>query len=267
MEFPTVTTTDIVAMDLKALNSATKYPSIPTYHGLDPKNGGLIEEQPTVFPGPVLATEKIDGTNSRMIFVGDDWFIGSREELLTAKGDRVINPALGIVESLRDVTARIAGSVEPDPGSVITLYVELYGLRTLPAWKTYGDGKTAGWRLFDVSVAPVERLAEPIGAIASWREHGGQRFLAEDDLQAASRRYGLELTPRLEVPDGLPTGLAPMRALLEALAPRTRVALDAQAAVAKLPEGVVFRSPDRAVIAKARVEDYDRTLRRRAGGR
>jgi hypothetical protein len=26
--------------DLRALNSLTKYPSIPTYHALDPRNGG-----------------------------------------------------------------------------------------------------------------------------------------------------------------------------------------------------------------------------------
>ncbi|MCU1617221.1 MAG: hypothetical protein JWO98_4761, partial [Frankiales bacterium] len=55
-------------VDLAALNSATKYPSIPTYHELDPKNGGLLEI-PTAFEGDVVLTEKVDGTNGRIVLL------------------------------------------------------------------------------------------------------------------------------------------------------------------------------------------------------
>lgn len=44
--------------------------------------------------------------------------------------------------------------------------------------------------------------------------------------------------------------------------PRTRSALD-EAGGGK-PEGIVLRTANRSVIAKARFEDYDRTLRRKS---
>lgn len=56
--------------DLQRLNSLTKYPSIPTYHTLDPKDGCLVAEA-VRFDGDVIATEKIDGTNARLICLPD----------------------------------------------------------------------------------------------------------------------------------------------------------------------------------------------------
>ncbi len=38
---------DLRETDLAKLNSLTKYPSIPTYHALDPKNGSLLEQVTT----------------------------------------------------------------------------------------------------------------------------------------------------------------------------------------------------------------------------
>lgn len=52
---------DLRKIDLNKLNSMTKYPSIPTYHTLNPKDG-CLEEPAIEFPcGTVYATEKIDG--------------------------------------------------------------------------------------------------------------------------------------------------------------------------------------------------------------
>ncbi len=71
----------------------TKYPSIPTYHALDPRNGGLLDET-VPFTGTVLATEKVDGTNARIVQLPDGgYLLGSREELLYAKGDLIGNPS------------------------------------------------------------------------------------------------------------------------------------------------------------------------------
>lgn len=53
-------------LDLGVLNSATKYPPIPTCHRLDPSNGMLLPE-PVEFAGQVIATEKVDGTNGRIV--------------------------------------------------------------------------------------------------------------------------------------------------------------------------------------------------------
>ncbi|HEX4223397.1 MAG TPA: hypothetical protein VHZ97_13600 [Pseudonocardiaceae bacterium] len=41
--------------DLTALNSLTKYPSIPTYHTLDSGNGGLLDET-VPFSGEVIGS-------------------------------------------------------------------------------------------------------------------------------------------------------------------------------------------------------------------
>jgi hypothetical protein len=38
-----VTKFDLRTTNLRALNSLTKYPSIPTYHELDPCNGSLLD--------------------------------------------------------------------------------------------------------------------------------------------------------------------------------------------------------------------------------
>src|SRR5579859_7282712 len=113
-----------VSMFLRKLNSATKYPSIVTYHALGAK--GLLTEERTEFHGNVFLTEKVDGTNGRAILTPEgDWFIGSREELLTAKGDRIPNPALGIVAALRSTVERVAGHWAGE--GILVYYLEAYG--------------------------------------------------------------------------------------------------------------------------------------------
>ena len=61
---------DIRQTDLGKLNSMTKYPSILTYHTLGDK-GVLRETVQVPFAGRVLGTEKVDGTNCRLIFCPD----------------------------------------------------------------------------------------------------------------------------------------------------------------------------------------------------
>ena len=60
---------------LRKVNSATKYPSILTYHNLGNK-GNVIEglTEGRSFPNDSLlyVTEKIDGTNSRAVMFTDD---------------------------------------------------------------------------------------------------------------------------------------------------------------------------------------------------
>jgi hypothetical protein len=255
---------EVRAVDLGALNSMTKYPSIPTYHTLDPKNGGLIEGETIAFPGTVLGTEKVDGTNARIISLPDgNFLLGSREELLYAKGDLIGNPALGIVAALREVAEGLA----PVEGDVVRVhFLEVYGGKVTAASKQYTGTKAVGFRLFDVAVIDDYRavLTKDTAAVSAWRDAGGQRWLDEDALTATAARDGFTLTPRLFTVDGaeLPTALDKTRAFLAEHLPVTRSALDGDAG--GQPEGIVLRSQDRAVIAKARFADYDRTLRRRS---
>ncbi|GAA3457255.1 hypothetical protein GCM10018962_90890 [Dactylosporangium matsuzakiense] len=261
------------------LNSLTKYPSIPTYHELDPRGQatqaspagtrsagggfGVLLESATAFSGDVIATEKVDGTNSRIVLLPDgSYLIGSREEFLHARGDLIANPALGIVEQLRPVADRLA---EGHAGGIHVYFMELYGGKVGGAAKQYTkDSSRFGWRLFDVVLLDdwATALTWPQPQISAWREAGGQPYADEEALQGLAKAAGLELTPRLFRTDALPQSIADMQALLAERLPETLVGLDDTRGRA---EGIVFRAPDRKVIAKARFQDYARTLKRRPG--
>jgi hypothetical protein len=253
-----MTAFNVRTADLRAINSMTKYPSIPTYHALDPRNGGLLDET-VPFSGDVIGTEKIDGTNARIIQLPDgSYLLGSREELLYGQGDLVGNPALGIVDALRPV----ADTLAPVDDRIVVHYLEVYGGKITAASKQYtGRAGSIGHRLFDIAVIDdyTELLEWDAKRIAGWRDSGGQRFLAETDLAQA----GLLPTPRLFTVDAseLPTDIEKTRTFLDERLPGTRAALDG--AAAGRAEGIVLRAPDRSVIAKARFQDYERTLKRR----
>ncbi|MEU4703277.1 RNA ligase family protein [Nonomuraea dietziae] len=243
--------------DLRKINSLTKYPSIPTYHEIDKR--GILHEKPLTFDGPVYGTEKVDGTNARAIMLPDgSWLLGSREDLLTARGDIVANPQLGIVDAL----APIADTLRGRQDVIVALYFEVYGSKQLPAWKQYGNGEPAV-RLFDAAVIDLDMLGWQIEAIASWRQNGGQPFLDEADLQQAAALASVELAPRLFEIDGgdLPAGIQEMRDFMQPYS-LTRVATGP----AGESEGIVLRTADRKVIAKARFKDYDRALKHLIGG-
>ena len=168
---------DIRQVDLRKLNSLTKYPSIPTYHTMGPKNGVLLDEF-IRFEEPVLATEKVDGTNARMVFVpGGIFLLGSREEFLYGRGDLIGNPSMGIVEALRPLAERLCDTVRPD--AVVVYFGELYGGKITAGSKQYTTTQRVGFRLFDAIVmtdfeAQMEQAPE---AISTWREGGGQAFV------------------------------------------------------------------------------------------
>lgn len=247
-------------LDLAALNSATKYPSIETYHALDPSNGNLLEDKPTLFDGEVVLTEKVDGTNGRIVQIsGGGWVIGSREELLLAAGDLIGNPALGIADALRPLAEALA----PPAAGIRVLFLEVYGGKTTPAAREYTSDRSVGHRLFDVAEIPFEVLDRPRKQISGWREAGGQRFADEAALGALAADGAIPCVPRLATVDGsdLPTGLEATRAWLADHLPASLATLDPAAGAR--PEGIVLRTPTRSTIAKARFQDYTRTLRRR----
>lgn len=238
------------------MNSATKYPSIDTYHELDPSDGTL-KDAVTYYTGPVLLTEKIDGANGRIVVMpGGDWFIGSREEFLYARGDRVFNSQLGIVQVLEPIADAGMPSLE---GFIQVFYLEVYGHRIGQGGKNYSTS-SAGYRLFDIARVPVDVITWPREKIASWRDHGGQQWASEEELQANA----LPKTPRLATVqgEGLPAGIQETLEFLRTVVPATEAALDSSGR--GVPEGIVLRSQDRKKISKAKYRDYERTLRARA---
>lgn len=245
-------------MDLGRLNSATKYPPIFTYHGLGER--GVLTDEVTEFHGDVVLTEKVDGTNGRIVTVGDDWFIGSRDQLLTARGDRVANPGLGIVDALRVLAGKL-----PSPGSqIVTYYLEVYGGKIGASAKQYSTDGTVGYRLFDISVVETSALNWQREKIARWRDdEDGQSWFNEDQLNGFVDSHDVPMVPRLATlsASGLPRGIEETQMFLAKHLPKTNVSL-AGSGQGKA-EGIVIRNSDRSTIAKARFEDYARTMKKR----
>ncbi|MFE7462326.1 RNA ligase family protein [Nocardiopsis terrae] len=244
------------------INSATQYPKIATYHALGER--GILTDEHTGFPAdqPVIVTEKVNGASARVIVdPSGDRFIGSREHLLYALGDRVINPAENIVHTLRPLAV---GLPRPQHGLAV-YYLEVYGTHIGDQWKQYtGHLGQFGARLFDAAHIPIEALDGPVERIAAWRKNGGQQFADEEELAEISHRSGIDLTPRITtVPSsGLPTTVAEMHPYLCVIAEETHVALDEDAH--GNAEGIVVRTPTRSHIAKIRFKDYERTVKARA---
>jgi hypothetical protein len=257
--------TGLIMDGFQKLNSATKYPSIETHHVLG-ERGALTEDVGPFaeYEGPVILTEKVDGTNGRIVLMpGDDYFIGSREELLYAKGDRLANPALGIVDVLKPVAERLQGDGATRETMIQVFYFEVYGHKIGAAAKQYTAEGNTGCRLFDIAYIDPEVLTWGREEIARRRDANFfQQWASEFVLQRAAVQEDLSLTPRLGTVDsaGMPLSVTGMDLWLRQMS-ESLVPLDCGAQRAS--EGIVLRAPDREVIAKARVEDYRRTLKRR----
>lgn len=246
-------------MDLSKLNSATKYPSILTYHEMGDR-GRLSPNVQVPFPKgqKIRITEKLDGTNGRVVMLraeeakdlGRRYLIGSREEFLTADRDLVYNHCYSIVPALTPA----ANGLGNLPGVLRVFFFEVFGGSELPAAKQYTDKKQLAARLFDVATIYLDTFELPIEKISAWREHGGQTFASEAELAAMT---GFERVPFIGCCDELPTGIAETYEWLKTVASSTKADLGGGKGK---PEGVVVRTDDRKAIAKLRFEDYERTL-------
>lgn len=248
------------------LNSATKYPSIPTYHTLR-NDGGLVE--PAIeFTGTVIGREKIDGCNVRILFLPDgNYVIGTREDLLFARGDYLSNGVHGIVDDLVGWAEQWRDISDLDPTAIHVFYGEYYGGKGItPASKQYTATARSDFRLFDIALVhdPRTLAAWDVDRIAAWREADGPHYLHDDELVKVASAADLELAPRLFTIDasGLPRDIDATHQWLTEQAPSTRVALDTDAA--GRAEGIVVRTPDRSRIAKLRFQNYNRTRQLRA---
>jgi hypothetical protein len=257
---------NLSVLDLKKVNSATKYPSILTYHELG-ERGQLKESVQVPFSqdDDIIVTEKIDGTNARIIlFPEGKYLIGSREDLLHARNDLIYNSSMNIVETVKkfaeDAVRPLWIALEQ---AVIVLFGEVYGGKTSKHGKNYSNGKTS-FRLFDAAFFKAkdfeELLEKPIESIASWRDNGEQVFFPDVDVQDISRRIGCQTVFPLKA--GVPPASIEdtYKWLSEILPGMTNVPIEGMGGK---PEGVVIRTKDRSKIAKIRFEDYERTLRNR----
>jgi hypothetical protein len=251
---------------LDKLNTFTKYPSILTYHDLGDR-GTLKEshvEDKTFFDiEKCYLTEKIDGTNSRIVVCHDDYIIGSREDILYAKGDRIGNPALNIANTIKHIAESMTYAFDPTEG-IFVLYVETYGGNVTSNSKQYTNDKTYGFRVFDISYIGIEEteaiLNNPIDKISSWREHGGQHFYNVDIMKVFAKQYGVETVPYIDIVNGktIPLTLSDTFDWLQQFA-TTKAGINETGHA----EGVVVRNFDRSLIRKIRFEDYERTKKQK----
>lgn len=246
-------------LDLNRLNSATKYPSILTYHRMADK-GCLSEELSFPVPtGNLRYSEKIDGTNTRLIVNSEgDFIVGSRNDLLWFSGDLLHNPAQSIVDVVREIAF---GMEEPDEGFVRVYYGESYGGKISSQSKQYTNTGEVDFKLFDVVEFTEDELHDILSKspeeIALWRENGGQPFWTHEQLED----LGFPLAPRLPFDGALPTDHQEVLDWLQGILPKTQCLLDP--AGKGEPEGVIVRNDDRSFIVKIRYQDYQRTLKQR----
>ena len=146
------------------------------------------------------------------------------------------------------------------PDGIYTIHGETYGGK-INGFKHYTKTSTLGFRVFDISYISegfVQELMErPIEAVASWRDHGGQKYLDDATKTKICEIMGLEQVPYLFTmnSEDLPTTLEDAYEFLMKYT-ETRAGIDNTG----IAEGIVIRNPDRSIIAKIREEDYRRTL-------
>lgn len=248
------------------LNSMTKYPSIQTYHEI---NRGCVNQNLTNNEGfedeNVYITEKIDGTNGRIIFLNDDYIIGSREELLYRKGDTFGNPSQGIVDIMRLYADMMVDKV-PHDGVLRVFYGEVFGSNINGA-KQYTKHRTSSVNFFDCiefNDGFEEIIQKPTERISIWRENGGQPFLGVTEFRNKfiDMGYAGNIVPDIGVIYGydMPTERSETYEWLKQFE-NTKACLDTEKFTGRA-EGVVIRNESRTMIRKIRFEDYEKTIRK-----
>lgn len=254
-----------MTFDIRRLDSLTKYPSITTWHDFDA--GGAPSEIESDME--LFITEKVDGTNGRIVRLGGQWWIGSRDKLL-ARNDNGLFPGPSnpiehaIVNTLRPIAERTIGL-----DHVTAWYFEVFGDGIGAASKEYarrGSGQVS-CRLFDHAVIKNsdEVMSWRQEQIAGWRQRGGQTFDSVENL--STQLSGLVgLVPYLSsspvLARNLPKTIFDGRPFIERWVGKTsRVKLDVDGL--GRTEGVVVRTADRKRIFKLRLEDYDKAMRKR----
>lgn len=256
---------DLTRHTIDKLNSLTKYPSIPTYHAMDGK-GKLTDAIQVDFSDErvVLVTEKIDGTNARIVALSNgECLVGSRGEFLWYTADLLYGKDQGIVDTVRPYIECERLSAEyTDDGDLTVLYGEVYGGKVQNG-KQYGG--TQHFRVFDRSYLVEQKLTELLAMdppqIAAWRETDTDRWVEDDGLRTVSLADCVEVVAGLGAWLGtdLPMGHEACLNWMQELLPHTASAIDTNEP--GKAEGVVIRTPDRRKIAKLRFDDYRRALK------
>lgn len=265
---------------LAALNSVTKFESIPTLHKLDERGVPRGDAQKPADPEtPIEVSEKVDGVNTRIIVLQTSLkapvnvFLASREEILFHLGDVSANHSVtGLIDATLDTAERFVNgltmAVGPSiPIGLAVLYGEAYGhdvAGNKKAGRQYA-ANARGFRAFDLMLMGEQQFAalpKTPEELASWRKKGGQPFVERDRRAIVLDAMNIEPVPAFsnikagEIPTSVEDVAAWLRNLL---AGGSRAVLD-PAGEGKA-EGLVLRTFDRSWMAKVRVEEYERGVK------
>ena len=265
------------------INSITEYPSIMTYHKLGDKGSLLNElysENRFNKNEELEVTEKVDGTNMRLILTNSDYFVGTRANIVYAKDDRIINePSVEVV--LRDCKYLIDNFMGDRllDDKVYVIYGEVYGYNICDGNKVYcsvADAAHRKFRVFDVRTYPCLKLEEilekDIQEVSRFKSTNNDYWYDYDMLDAFCEQFQLERTPvRMRINESnLPTDFDKTYKWMLDNFNDSLVVIGAPVEGKEYnlrfgkAEGVVIRNKDRSVISKLRFEDYERTIRRRS---
>lgn len=257
---------------LSKVNSLTKYPSILTYH--DIYHGGVLETltENKAFPANSILemTEKVDGKNSRMIFLDGDYLLGERETIVFAKDDRIRNSNI-ISPMLSELYPFIkSGFDDKTEKSILTIiYGESYGYNIASKKQYVINSEQRKYRVFDIVQMPMDEvykiLEMDISKIALWRDNMNQPYLSTDKLNDFCKSFAIDRTPIIkeikasEIPIDCRETFAWMQSFAKSKSvldiPENGVIPNSMYARA---EGVILRTKDRSMIRKLRFEDYQK---------
>lgn len=255
----------------KKLNTISKYPSILTYHKIGDR--GCLNDLLS-FPEMLdmhcsgYASEKIDGTNSRIIIHSDsaDYVIGSREDLLYSKGDRIVSALNDICVNIHPIATKIANKLSVFENKIFIVYGETYGGKITKGSKNYISSKDDyGFRIFDIiefNLLEFEQLIneKSVSELSYWRDAMNQPYVSVSRLKQYCELIGVKPVDYLmefNLSD-MPSDLKGMYAFIQPYK-LTNAGLNGASGSS---EGIVVRTEDRRYIVKIRFEDYERTFKR-----
>lgn len=261
--------------DLLNLNSITKYPSIPTYHKVSGRH--ILDDNAETQLGHDIyhITEKLDGINIRIIVKpGEDFFIGTRQELVYANGDRIYNDRLGIIKTVKHIghqLMQLDKSAFEDNTCYVVVYGELIGGKVHKNSKQYTkDKETLSFMAFDMAMLDDEYLYESdlqldLGpdARSAFREANYRKrcFVQQHVMMDACYQLGIGVVPNkgTVLKDNMPSTVAESKKwLIDRTKFGTMALLDGTGE--GNAEGLIISDPRNQEAFKLRVQDYRRNI-------
>ena len=251
---------DLIAKyDLKKINTLFKYPSIETYHHLDPKGKYIINKltASNVLFSELEISEKIDGMNIRIIMYKNDYIIGSRNNLIHYSDHSQVDRYGYIIEE------KINNYLQSYKDDVTVIFGELFGAEIQNGKSRYADGKLKQYdfRIFDAYSINYDQLNEllsqSIDKLSSWREHNNQPWYTSEQLNQLATIV-VPRVPFIKVVDSMPIDAnETYEWLKEFKDSHVCQTSEGTTKLFKRAEGVVIRNKDRSYIKKLRIDEYE----------